>query len=272
MLFLLLYLLLKEIRGKNMNLHNPTERVANILKTISENPKKFTLSNISKELNIPKSTLSPILKTLIQLEFLIFEPITQTYEIGLNAFQIGQAYLSNINGLDIIKSHMRSIVNECGETCQLGINHNNEVLYLTKIESPQPIPLLSSIGRNLPLYCTGLGRALLMAYSSEEILKIYDTTLPKYTQYTETNVNEIVKIEKLAHKNGYAMEQREITIDASCVAVPIVINNNIVAALGVSLPYFKAEGNHLQLIISLLKEHSRLITEEFCKFNIVNLF
>ena len=205
-----------------MELHKPTERVVNILNIISKNSGQLTFSNISKLIDIPKSTLSPILKTLVELELLVIDPTSQTYTIGLNAFQIGQTYLENINGLDLIKSHMRTIVNECNENCQVGINHNHEVLYLARIESPQPIKMMSSIGRNLPLYCTGLGRALLCEYSESTIKKLYSNELRKFTENTITDVNEIVKIIKKAKNDGYCEEIGEITSDAQCVAVPII--------------------------------------------------
>ena len=41
-------------------LHNPTERVTNILKIIAKNSDKLNFSSISKLTNMPKSTLSPI--------------------------------------------------------------------------------------------------------------------------------------------------------------------------------------------------------------------
>ena len=71
-------------------LHNPTERVTNILKIIAKNSDKLNFSSISKLTNMPKSTLSPILKTLVELEFLVLDPISQTYSIGLATFQVGQ--------------------------------------------------------------------------------------------------------------------------------------------------------------------------------------
>ena len=52
-------------------LHNPTERVTNILKIIAKNSDKLNFSSISKLTNMPKITLSPILKTLVELEFLV---------------------------------------------------------------------------------------------------------------------------------------------------------------------------------------------------------
>lgn len=254
-----------------MELHKPTERVVNILNIISKNSGQLTFSNISKLIDIPKSTLSPILKTLVELELLVIDPTSQTYTIGLNAFQIGQTYLENINGLDLIKSHMRTIVNECNENCQVGINHNHEVLYLARIESPQPIKMMSSIGRNLPLYCTGLGRALLCEYSESTIKKLYSNELRKFTENTITDVNEIVKIIEKAKNDGYCEEIGEITSDAQCVAVPIISNGNIIAALGVSLPIFRASSESIEKIKQLLKEHSNAITKELENLNITSL-
>lgn len=251
-----------------MNLHKPTERVISILSIISKNPNTLTLSNISKLINIPKSTLSPILKTLVELEILIFNPNSQKYNIGLTSFQIGQTYLNNLNGLTLIKDHMRTIVNECNETCQLGINHNDKVLYITKIESSHPIKLMSSIGSNLPLYCTGLGRALLWKYSNTEIEKLYSKNLIKFTENTISDRDTLIKIIYDSKKKGYCEEIGEITSDAQCVAVPIILNKNIVAALGISLPIFRASDEHLDKIKALLKEHAICISRELESLNI----
>lgn len=254
-----------------MELHKPTERVVNILNIISKNSGQLTFSNISKLIDIPKSTLSPILKTLVELELLVIDPTSQTYTIGLNTFQIGQTYLENINGLDLIKSHMRAIVNECNENCQVGINHNHEVLYLARIESSQPIKMMSSIGRNLPLYCTGLGRALLCEYSESTIKNLYSNELRKFTENTITDVNEIVKIIEKAKNDGYCEEIGEITSDAQCIAVPIISNGNIIAALGVSLPIFRASSESIEKIKHLLIEHSTIISKELENLNITSL-
>lgn len=254
-----------------MTSHKPTERVVNILTLISKNEYELTMTKISQSLNIPKSTLTPILKTLVDLELLILDPIKQTYAIGLTAFKIGESYVHNINGMDIIKSHMRTIVNSCNETCQLGINHKNEVLYLTKIEGSNPIKLLSSIGRNLPLYCTGLGRALLCAYSEEEIRDLYSENMIKFTEYTNTDIDNLLMMIKAAKENGYAYEKREITTDAACIAVPLIINDKVQAALGISLPFFTVDEEKRKQIIDLLITHSKLITKEFSDYNIKSI-
>lgn len=130
---------------------------------------------------------------------------------------------------------------------------------------------MSSIGRNLPLYCTGLGRTLLFNYSEKEIRNLYSNGLTQFTKKTVSNVDDLIKIINFSKKEGFAEEKAEVTIDACCVAVPLVVNNQIQAAIGISLPMSRATENHLLNIISLLKLHSQLISEELEALNIKSI-
>ena len=253
------------------NLHKPTERVIDILNLISSSSKKLNLSNISKILNIPKSTLSPILKTLVEFQFIEQHPESLTYSIGLSSFKVGQKYLENINGLDLIKSHMRAIVKECNEICQLGICHNNEVVYITKVDSEQPVKLMSSIGKSLPLYCTALGRTFLTDYSNDEIKELYKNELYLFTKNTVKTVNDLIKIVETSRIQGFGEEIGEVTSDARCISFPIILNGNIKAAIGISLPIFRATENKINQIKFLLQEHSILISNELTSLNISDI-
>lgn len=252
-------------------LHKPTSRVISILNLISEHPQKFSLSNISKMLNIPKSTISPILKTLIELEIIKQHPYLLTYSIGVSAFQIGQKYLENITGIDLIKSHMVSVVKECNEICQLGICHNNEVVYITKVDCEQPVKLMSSIGKSLPLYCTALGRVFLTSFSHEEIRTLYKNGIKPLTENTVNDVEKLLKIVDNDTKRGYSEEIGEVTSDARCIAFPLKINNNILAAIGISLPIFRSDENIMENIKESLKKHSKLISLELENLDIKSL-
>lgn len=68
---------------------------------------------------------------------------------------------------------MTNIVNSCSETCQLGILDNNEVLYIGKVDSPEPIRLISYVGKKIPANCTGLGKALLCDFDKEKLISLY---------------------------------------------------------------------------------------------------
>ena len=88
---------------------------------------------------------------------------------------------------------MNNITALSNETCQLGIQSRNMVLYIAKKDSPQPIRLMSSVGKQLPLYCTGLGRALLAYKSEEEIRSLFPEVLTAYTPHTIATINDLLK-------------------------------------------------------------------------------
>ena len=64
---------------------------------------------------------------------------------------------------------------------------------------------MSSIGRNLPLYCTGLGRTLLFNYSEKEIRNLYSNGLTQFTEKTVSNVDDLIKIINFSKKEGFAI-------------------------------------------------------------------
>ena len=141
--------------------HNPTIRVLNILETLASNPEGLTLTEIAEAIKSPKSTIMPIIHTMADRKFIFFNEKTYTYTIGINSFCVGSSYSSNMNALQFIKSEMEYVVKKTDEICQMGILDGNNVLYVAKVDSTNPIRILSSVGKKLPAYCTALGLSLI---------------------------------------------------------------------------------------------------------------
>ena len=72
-----------------MNYHNPTLRVLNILEALASNSNGLTLTEISEAINSPKSTIFPIVQTMVDKKFIFFNKNSYTYTIGINTFCIG---------------------------------------------------------------------------------------------------------------------------------------------------------------------------------------
>jgi len=75
--------------------------------------------------------------------------------------------------MDFILNAMESVVKNCEETCQLGVLDRGKVLYIRKVDSPQPIRMI-----RLPANGTAIGKALLSGLSNEEVRKLYADELP----------------------------------------------------------------------------------------------
>ncbi|KXO14772.1 IclR family transcriptional regulator [Peptoniphilus sp. GNH] len=242
-----------------MSLHKPTWRTLKVLELIDDNwDKKFNLSDISEQTSIPKSTLSPILSTLVDLNYLSLKD--GKYCISFKLFQLGLSYSGDLSLLSFIKEEMESLVEDIGELSQFGILTESNVLYLEKVNSKDSIEVVSAVGKKLPAHVTSLGKAILAEMPVEKIRKIYpDGKLEKIGPNSITDFDEfLLELERI-RKRGYSIEKEEASANVCCVAVPIEIDGKIKSALSVSYPSFKDCKSKTEVIAQKLLEKKKLI-------------
>lgn len=234
------------------NEHRPTSRVLDILELLAFSSGGYTLTEIASAIDAPKSSIFPVIHTLLQRKFITIDKQTSKYTIGINTFAVGSSYLENLNVLNFITEEMQLIVDKCLETCQLGVLDKDKVLYIAKIDSPEPIRLISSVGKQLPAYCTALGKALLCDYSKEDLKELYPDGLPRHTLSTITDFDALYQQLSDIRETNIAMEFGEITEHIECVAVPIRKDGKVVLSISVSIPSFRATEEKVELIKKLL--------------------
>ena len=250
--------------------HNPTLRVLNILETLASNPEGLTLTEIAEIINSPKSTILPIIHTMANKKFIFFNEKTYTYTIGINSFCIGSSYIGNMNALQFIKSEMEYVVKKTDEICQMGILEGGDVLYVAKVDSTNPIRITSSVGKKLPAYCTALGKAMLFNYTEEELIKFYPTGLKAYTKNTITDFKVLLEQLKNIQKTYISTEYGEANEELSCISVPLMNGDNIIAAISVSAPSFRFNNEKNKLIIKYLLDAKSKIELYFKEHDINN--
>ena len=239
-------------------LHNPTKRVLDILLLLSKNKYGLNLTEISEQTDIPKSTASPILRTMMEMKFIDLDAQNK-YIVGINSYKVGQGFEDNFDFLEVIKQYMKKIVSECNEICQIGVYNNGNVVYISKEEPSQSIKLISSVGKAIPAYSTGLGKSLLAQFTDEEIKEIYKNGLKPITPYTITNIDDLLKDIQNVRENGYSYEDSESTLDVECIAVPLYDKENLFASMSVSIPSFRASEEKNKQILKLLMHHKEKI-------------
>lgn len=235
--------------------HRSTSRVLDILELVSsEGTDGFTLTEISNRLNAPKSSLFPIIHTLHARRFLELNPATGRYYIGLAAFTVGVVFANKHTLLEHIRNEMRQVTEGCGEICQMGVADRGQVLYVAKVDSPNAIRLISSVGKRLPLYSTSLGKALLMCWPDDQIRALYPDSshMPAITPNTITDPEVLIGQLHQMRAYGYASECGESDENIRCVAVPLLANGQVLAALSVSAPLFRFDEKRQALALEKL--------------------
>lgn len=233
-------------------MHNPTMRVLKILGMISQN-ENLRLSDFSRELQIPKSTLLPILQTLCDCRYLN-QNEDGRYTAGSSLFALGVSFSDSFPVLAYVRSQLTELVHKFGETCYCGTLINGSVLYLDKVDSSQPLRVLTSLGKQLPAYATSIGKALLMDKSEADLIKLYPDGLKPLTANTITDMSVLTRQLSLARQEGYTWEVEESTEHIRCFAAPIRKFGQIVAAISIAIPLFRYQQEQQEKIVKSLTQ------------------
>lgn len=251
--------------------HRATDRTLRAIECVAASPSGRTFSQIVAHLDAPKSSIHPILRTLCERGFLMYCAQTRVYKTGVRMFECGHSYLEQTDVLDLIRDQMRLIVGVSSETCHFGILAGGDVLYLLKIDSPEPIRMYSSAGRRLPAYATGIGKALLSDHTPAMLKKLYPDGLKPVTESTITSFDVLSEQLALARETGLCCESEESDRHVRCVGAPIRKDGRVVAAVSVTVPLFRAGEEKLRLIGALLQNArnriERIVTERDANFH-----
>ena len=149
--------------------HRSTMRVLDILEALANSTAGLTMADVCREVSAPKGSISPILHTMADSGYVAYDESTKRYTIGLKTYLLGKSYDRESSSMGLFVAAMREVTNACGETCQLGVLDHGRVLYVAKVDSPQPVRLTSSIGRTLPIHYTAIGKVLVSELPEAEV-------------------------------------------------------------------------------------------------------
>lgn len=239
--------------SNDKNIHRSTSRVLDILELIGTHPSQYTQTEICEKLDSPKSSLHPILYTLVARHFLALDH-SGRYRIDYSAFQVGNTYLSQLDFLAEVEKTLQELTAGCLETSHFARLAGGDVLYLKKIDSPESIRMTSQAGARIPAYSTALGKALLMDFELSQLKELYPHGLPAITKHTLTSLPALERQLKEARRTGWTYEIEESTELIRCYGVPIRYRDHIAAAVSVAIPVFRYTEEKARRIRELLFE------------------
>ncbi|UOQ44291.1 IclR family transcriptional regulator [Halobacillus salinarum] len=208
------------------------ERVNGILNLIATQPSKLRLIDISKELEINKSTMYSLLNTLETLGWIVKEK-GDTYSLGPSLGGLSAAYFRQFNILQSFYLESEKSIDRISENIQLGILDGGNVVYLAKKEGSSPLRLATYPGMKFPAYASAIGKAQLSKYDLEELKTLYPYELEAKTPYTLDNLDSLWEEMKTIKEKGYASESQEGAMGFYCIAAPVYNHANEIIA-GVS--------------------------------------
>jgi IclR family acetate operon transcriptional repressor len=202
----------------------------------------MSLDEFTSALKLPKPTVYRILNLLKDASLLRREPNTKRYTVGprLTTFAV------NLWRSDTLRMQwhqaLEDAVAETGESCNLTLLENNQVLYLDRVETSHPLRLHLEAGARVPLHCTASGKIFLSQMSAAEARRLLGDE--PYQQFTSKTVTRFAPLQaELAkvRKTGVGIHDCELFDDSVAIAVPVLgPGGAIFAAVAMHAPSSRA--------------------------------
>lgn len=231
------------------------EKVIRLVSRFDAAHPEWGVTDLSRDLQINKSTVSKILSTLEAHHYLTQNSENRKYRLGLRFFELGSLVADQMDLQKMALPFMEELNRKVEETVHLVVMDNFEIVYINKVESPQSLRIGTRVGGRLPAYCTGVGKVLLAALSPDDLKQFL-----KKNRLKRLTPNTIADPEKLREKlreirsQGYALDNEEFSEGLMCVSAPIYnYSQGVIAAISISGPTQRIKEKNVETLIDLTK-------------------
>jgi IclR family acetate operon transcriptional repressor len=244
--------------GRNQSL----KRALTLLQRLAEAPGGMQLTDLSYQLGMPVATVHRLLATFEELDFVEQDDEQGLWYVGLNAFTVGNAFLNRRDFVAIARPHMHALVDQCGETVNLGVLDDGEVVFVSQIESPEVMRMIVRLGSRSPIHASGVGKALLAGMPERRVARILERRgLPRYTERTLDNPAALYAELEQTRQRGYALDDEEHAVGLRCVAAAIFDENaQALAAISLSGPKARMVDDRLGELGQAIRQTAAEIT------------
>ena len=217
-------------------MNNTLVKGLQLLEVLARSERALGVSDLAAKLALGKSNVHRLLQALVELGYVQKNEPRGTYQASLKLWEVGTALASRLSVKTAALDAMERLLKNTRETVHLSVLAGDEVVYLHKLDSPEPVRAYSEIGGRAPAHCVATGKAIL-AWQTAPYLSGLASRLQRHTPKTITDPADFLRDLERVRANGYAVNRGEWRESVWGVASPIRnAEAVVVAAIGVSGP------------------------------------
>jgi DNA-binding IclR family transcriptional regulator len=235
------------------------ERMMSLLDALAHHSSPVNLKQLATETSLHPSTAHRILGVMVDSRLVDrIEP--GTYRLGIRFLELGNLVKSRITVRQEALPYMQTLHQELGETVNLSVRHNDEVVYIERTASGNSMMrVVQIIGARAPLHITAVGKVFLAqdgVGSCSDYAK--RTGLPRFTDNTLTDETTLSREIESVRAQGYAFDNEEAEKGVSCIGAGIFNDEGrLVAGLSVSAPSDRLKKDWAKQVILAANKISR---------------
>ena len=211
-----------------------TSRALDLLGSFDTGHRRMSLTQMAARAQMPMATAHRLAGDLVDWGALVRRP-DGAYEVGHRLWMLG--LLAPVQGelRSVAAPFLQDLFAATGDTVHLAVREADRALYVERLSGQASVPVVSEVGGRLPLHTTGVGKVLL-AHAPPEVRVAVLSDLHRVTPYTLTQPGTLRRQLARVLRDGYATTVEEMSLGACSVAVPVLAEGGVVAALGIVVP------------------------------------
>jgi IclR family transcriptional regulator, pca regulon regulatory protein len=217
------------------------ERGLAILSSFHSDRALIGVSELSRELDLSRSTAHRYVATLAKLGYLQQDPESKRYRLGPKVLDLGFSAINSMDVREISAPYLRQLSDETGFTVNLAILDGIDVVYIERCRTAGPgqreIDLNLHVGSRLPAYCTAMGKAILAFVPEERLEELIPRIdfVPRGPNTLTSAAAFRAELEKI-RASGIAVNDEELAYGLRSIAAPIHSHaGEVVAALNLAV-------------------------------------
>jgi len=210
---------------------------------------------VARLLVLNSATVHNLLRTLAATGLVEQHPETKKYRLGLGIVQLAGTKLGQLDVVTAASGPMKALLEKTRETVILSVLYGDDLLYLAKLESPQPIRVASRVGGGAPIHASAVGKVLLAFQDDAEIGRLLTPPLKRYTPETVTDVRKLRAELQHIRMQDFAVDFGGYIPDVHAVAAPIRdAAGHVIASLGLVAPASRLPAVRSKTFAALVKQ------------------
>jgi len=212
------------------------------------------VTEVSRELEIHKSTAYRLLTTLRDRGLVEQDAATEKYRLGFGLVLLARAVSADLDILRCARPVCERLSEHTRETVTLAVLESDDAVIIHQTISRASALSVDWTGRHTPLHATAAGKIFLAYMPEDQLLRILEGPLERFTENTIVDQPSLKNHTKEIQATGYGYTVEELEIGLNAVGAPIrSADGAVVGAVGVSGPAFRLPSDSLPEIGELSK-------------------
>lgn len=232
-------------------------RTLDIIEYVVAHPRPLVAQEIATALGIPVSSLSYLLATLVDRNYLLREGRRYSPGPGLEKLQLhAQAF----SLADRTAPLVRTLRVQLNETTSFFVRDGWEVEALVTESSEQALRYAVATGKRFQMHAFASGKAMLGALSDEELDRYFaETDRQRYTPSTVTSEKALRKEIAQIRQSGFSFTDEEFSLGIVGIGRVVTMGGEPVGALSVAIPKVRCDDAMRARVMDLLERTSSLL-------------